>query len=182
MHPAMKVLTRMRQERSLTPDAIRQVRIRTNSKIANILLHNQARDWLEAKFSMPFCCAAVLLRGRAGLNEFNDDFVRSPEVREMMQKIDYRAYDKIEPGYTNTTTLIELELTDGSVLKERVDFPKGSPQDPMSFEEVADKFRECAEYAAWPSAAAEEAIGLVRNLEKLDDASKLARLFGSNSN
>ena len=97
----------------------------------------------------------------------------------MMQKIDYRAYDKTESDYTNTTTLIELELNDGTVLKERVDFPKGSPQDPMSFDEVADKFRECAEYGNWPSGPTEEAIALVRDLESVDDATVLAAHFAS---
>jgi len=43
----------------------------------------------------------------------------------------------------------------------------------MSFEEVADKFRECAEFAAWDKSRAEEVVSLVSELETLTSIDRL---------
>ena len=49
----------------------------------------------------------------------------------------------------------------------------------MSFDEVADKFRECAEYGNWPVGRTEDVIAMVQGLESVDDAALLAALFAS---
>lgn len=176
-HPAMKVLAALRTEHGLRAEDVARVRIRTNARIHNILLHGHPGDWLEAKFSMQFGAASILVTGRAGLNEFSDDYVQSAAVQQMMDRIDYAPYDDAEPDYTNTTTFVTLELTDGRVLEDRVDYPFGSPHDPMDFAQVADKFRDCARYGQWPTEPTERAIELVADLENLTDVGELARLF-----
>ena len=168
-HPAMTLLRTWVREERLTPDRIRQVRLRTNANIVNTLLHNRPKTWLEAKFSLPFNAAAILVRGRAGLAEFTDAVVNAPEMQAMMKRIDFAAFDRIESGYTNTTTFIEIDLVDGKTLSGRVDYPKGSPQDPMSYDEVTEKFEECADYANWPGDKAARIVTLVREFETLPD-------------
>lgn len=59
------------------------------------------------------------------------------------------------------------------ILSARVDRGKGSKADPMSMDEVTDKFRECALYARWPAAKAEGAIALVRRLETIERVTEL---------
>jgi 2-methylcitrate dehydratase PrpD len=145
------------------------VRLRTNANVVNTLLHNRPKTWLEAKFSLPFNAAAILVRGRAGLAEFTDAVVNAPEMQAMMKRIDFAAFDRIESGYTNTTTFIEIDLVDGKTLSGRVDYPKGSPQDPMSYDEVTEKFEECADYAEWPDDKAARIVTLVREFETLPD-------------
>jgi hypothetical protein len=54
------------------------------------------------------------------------------------------------------------------------DFGKGSPAHPMSYEEVAQKFRECAEFARWDLSRAEEVVGMVRDLEELGAVERLS--------
>jgi hypothetical protein len=44
----------------------------------------------------------------------------------------------------------------------------------MSYDEVADKFRGCGEFAKWPSAKTESVIAAVKSLETLSDVSKLS--------
>jgi 2-methylcitrate dehydratase PrpD len=172
-HPAMTLLRTWMREQGVTADRVARVRLRTNANVVNTLLHNRPKTWLEAKFSLPFNAAAVLVKGKAGLAEFTDAVVNAPEIKAMMERIDFAAFERIEPGYTNTTTFIELDLTDGRTLKGRVDYPKGSPQDPMSYDEVAEKFRECADYAEWPADRAARIVALVREFEALADVRTL---------
>ncbi|MEM9683587.1 MAG: MmgE/PrpD family protein [Pseudomonadota bacterium] len=168
-HPAMTLLRRYVRENELKPTDVAHVRLRTNANVVNTLLHNDPSDWLEAKFSLPFNAAAILVRGRAGLAEFTDEIVNDPQIRSMMSRIDFSAFDEIGPDFANTTTFVELALTDGRTMTGRVDFPKGSPQDPMSFDDVTEKFRECAEFADWPAQKTERIIELVRGFERLAD-------------
>ncbi len=49
-----------------------------------------------------------------------------------------------------------------------------SPANPMSFDEVAGKFRECAEYSGWPDEKAERVVDMVRELEVLDNVRERA--------
>jgi len=53
------------------------------------LLHHRPKTGLEAKFSMEFCMAILLLRGKAGLSEFSDAVVRSADVQEMIGRVNF---------------------------------------------------------------------------------------------
>lgn len=172
-HAAMTLLRTWQREGRVAADKIKAVRLRTNSNVVNTLLHNRPTTWLEAKFSLPFNAAAILVRGRAGLAEFTDEVVQDPDIQAMIDKIDYAAFDTIQDGYTNTTTLIDIDLTDGSTVSGEVHYPKGSPQDPMSYDEVSEKFQECADYAEWPRDKAARIVDLVRDFEAIDDVRTL---------
>ena len=73
------------------------------------------------------------------------------------------------------TTLIDIELEDGRTVSGRADFGKGSPAAPMSYDEVADKFRENAEFAGMARGRALEIVALVRDLEGLSSLDALTR-------
>jgi 2-methylcitrate dehydratase PrpD len=76
------------------------------------------------------------------------------------------------------TTLIDIELKDGRKISGRADFGKGSPAFPMSYDEVANKFRENAEFAGMSRSKADEIVELVRGLETLSTLDDLsARLI-----
>jgi 2-methylcitrate dehydratase PrpD len=72
------------------------------------------------------------------------------------------------------TSLLKITMKDGKVFSGRAEFAKGSPSNPLSYDEVADKFRGCAEFAKWPTAKAESVIASVKSLEGLSDMTKLA--------
>lgn len=118
--------------------------------------------------------AILLLEGRAGLGEFTDEVVRRPDVQAMIEKVDFVVDTQAEAtGYHKMTTLIDIQLVDGRTVSGRADFGKGSPADPMTYEEVADKFRENAEYAKFPSGQAQQVVAMVRDLETLPSIDRL---------
>ena len=47
----------------------------------------------------------------------------------------------------------------------------------MSYEETADKFRGCAEFAKWPAEKAEAVITFVKSIETAPDVSRLTALL-----
>ena len=93
--------------------------------------------------------------------------VNRPDIRAMIRRIDYHPFDTVEAGYTNVTSFIEVTLADGTMHKGRADYPRGSPNDPMSFEDVAEKFTLCAASADWPAYKTARTIEAVAGLENL---------------
>jgi len=74
------------------------------------------------------------------------------------------------------TTILEIHLKDGRTISGRADFGKGSPANPMSFDEVAAKFLDCASFARWPASKARSIVETIRHLEDLPDVRTLTAL------
>lgn len=177
-HPGMTEMLRLLRENDIKAKDVVKVRVGTNHNMPNALIHHRPRNELQAKFSMEFCMAILLLEGRAGLNEFTDEVVLRPDVQKMIEKIDFVVDQEAEAaGYHLMTTLIDIELADGRHVKGRADFGKGSPAMPMSYDDVANKFRENAEFARFPKKSAEAVVAMVRDLESLPSISGLMALL-----
>jgi 2-methylcitrate dehydratase PrpD len=176
-HPGMTELARLIRENKIRAEEVERVDVGTNRNMPNALIHHRPKTGLEAKFSMEFCMAALLLYGKAGLNEFTDDVVNRPEVQRMIERVHFGVHPEAEAaGYDKMRTILEIRLRDGRSISGRADFGKGSPANPMTFDEVAAKFEDCAAFAKWPAAKAKGIIKTVRRLEDVPDVRALAAL------
>ena len=179
-HPGMGLALELILEHDIKPGQVERVSVGVNRQNVNALIHNRPRNELQAKFSMPFCIAILLLRRKAGLAEFTDAVVNRPDVKAMIERIDYNVHPEAEAaGYERMTTLIDIKLADGRTISGRADFGKGSPANPMSDDELAVKFRECAAWGGSPRTDAEKIIELVFRLDKLKNINELTRLLGT---
>ena len=176
-HPGMTEMLRLIRENDIKAEDVVRVRVGTNSNMPNALIYHRPQDELQAKFSMEFCMAILLLDGRAGLAEFTDATTERPDVKAMIERIDFVVDDKAEAaGYHKMTTVIDIELVNGRTIHGEADFGKGSPANPMSYEEVADKFRDCAAHAKLSRSSADEIVALVRDMETLPSLAPLMAL------
>ncbi len=173
-HPGMTEMLRLIKAHGIKAADVVRVRVGTNSNMPNTLIHNRPTDELQAKFSMQFSMAILLLAGRAGLGEYTDEMTHRADVKAMIERIDFVVDDEAEKaGYHKMTTLLDIDLKDGRRICGRADFGKGSPSDPLSYDDVAEKMRECSDYARWPRAKAEKVIAMVRDLEELPSIERL---------
>jgi len=179
-HPAMTELMRLIDANNLQANQVEKVDVGANHNMTTTLLHHQARTGLEGKFSMEFCLAILLLERKAGLGEFSDKVVQRTDVQQMIQRINFYVDPEAESaGFDKMTSILKIHLKDGKVITGRADFAKGSPADPMTFEEAATKFRGCADYAEWPKSKAEKTIAFVRTLDSAPNVSALLPLLSS---
>lgn len=179
-HPGMTEMSRLIRTHGIKAGDVRRVRVGTNSNMPNALIHHRPRDELQAKFSMEFCMAILLLEGRAGLLEFTDATVHRPDVMAMIERVDFVIDDEAEAaGYDKMTTIIDIEMSDGTVIKGRADFGKGSPANPMSYDEVAEKFHGCADFAGLDRQSADEVVAIVAEFEKQPSLARLMSLLAA---
>ena len=180
-HPGMGLMLDLIRSHDIRPELVAKVRVGTNRHMPNALIHHRPHNELQAKFSMEFCMAILLLERKAGLAEFTDKVVKRPNVQRMIEKIEFGVHPEAEAaGYEKMTTIIDIELTDGRKIGGRADFGKGSPANPMTDDELAGKFRECAAWGKLPKASADKVVDMVFGLEKLKSIRELTKLLARN--
>lgn len=178
-HPGMTEMLRLIKEHRIEAGQVHHVRVGTNHNMPNALIHHRPTNELQAKFSMEFCMAILLIEGRAGLSEFTDEVVMRPDVQAMIQKVDFGVDDEAEAaGFHKMTTLLTITLNDGRVIKGQADFGRGSPAMPMSYDEVAEKFLENCGFAKFDSGKARQVIDMVRRIEEVAYIRELTALLG----
>ena len=92
----------------------------------------------------------------------------------MLKKVHFGVHPEAEAaGYHKMTTILDIELADGRVISGKADFGKGSPSDPMSYDEVARKFRENTDYARFPVAQADAIVDMVAKLDGMPSIAPL---------
>jgi 2-methylcitrate dehydratase PrpD len=178
-HPGMSVMLDLIHGHDIKPQRVKRVAVGTNHNMPNALIHHRPVNELQAKFSMEFCMAILLIERKAGLAQFTDEVVNRPDVQALIRKVDFGVHPEAEAaGFDKMTTIIEVELDDGTTFNGRADFGKGSPANPMSDHELEQKFFECAEWGGVEAATARKIVDLVWKVEQLDDVRALTQLLG----
>ncbi len=96
---------------------------------------------VDTQFSMPFGAAVAALDGAAGLAQFTLEKARSPKIRELMNKVTLVKDPRIEQTFPQEwPARVSIELAGGERYEKFVRYPKGDPENPLSWDELAAKF------------------------------------------
>ena len=181
-HPTMDAMRRLVLKHDVQPDTIKAIRVRAGSNILNPLRYPIATNELEAKFCPAFMVSAIALRRKAGIHEFNDEFVQSAPVQALMRKVERVLDPEIEAkGWEKIRSTVEVDLLDGRKLVEHADERyRGGPDLPFTREELYEKWSDCASLVL-PQAAIDEVFELVDGLESLGEITTLVRALSASA-
>ena len=169
-HACINTALELSKKHGIQPDDVESIDCTVSELIATVAFYTEPRTGLEGKFSVEYCIARALHSGKVGLEDFSDEKVNEPEVRKTMKKI-RRHLDPSQRGLS----LIEMviKLTDGREFQQRSDeMLKGFPQNPLTREELATKYRGCAQLLLAPKDV-ERSMALIESLEDLGDITEL---------
>lgn len=173
-HPSMDAMLKLVTEHDLKPQQIKAVRLRAGSNILDPLRYKTAKTELEAKFCIPFLLSSIVIRRRAGIREFTDEFVSSDAVQQMMPKVT-AVFDRgIEAqGFDKIRSIVEVDLVDGRALVQASDDRyRGGPDRPFTREELHDKFTDCAGLLLSPRQM-QTALAQIESIETLKSIREL---------
>jgi len=137
----------------------------------------EAKGVVQAQMSIQYIVAVVLMDDAALLEQFSESRIADPAVMGLARRVEFVVDPEIDKLYPKRyPNRVEIILKDGRRFEERIDFPKGSVEQPMSFNEVAGKFRSLSGGAIAESRT-EQIIETVDRLEKLKDIGSLSRLL-----
>ena len=115
------------------------------------------------KFSTPYCIAAGFVRGNVGLSDFTEEAVRDPAVLALAGKVRY-AIDPNNPYPSNFTGHIRAMLSDGAIVEERQPHMRGGAHEPLSRQDIEDKFTLNARNGGWSAERSRDALAMLRGL------------------
>ena len=135
------------------------------------------RSAYEAKFSLQYSTAAMLVHGQVGVRSYMSEAIADPRVLELARKVqyetkEYTTYPAAFPGG------VRIRLRDGRTLEADVPYQRGGPENPMTPDEVRTKFRENAGLALGDAAVEALEEGVLA-LEEQDDLRSLFSLLSA---
>lgn len=158
-HPAVEAAIRLRNR--VRPEEIEQICVRTYDLAVAGHDHTEIPGSYSAKMSIPYATAAGFLYGKAGMQEFSEDTVKNPEVLNLARKIEVRAEDELSSAFPGIQAAIVTVKTRETEYTERVDFPKGEPENPLTDEEFRSRYEDLMEYAGIEAPVREEVFRMV---------------------
>lgn len=173
-HRGLDALIPILIENDIRPDAV-----------AEVVLTVPHRGWLDlaepdsglrSKFSIQYNLAEVIMSRKIVIESFDDDHSMRPEVRHLMRQIKLEVDTSIPSAYDQASNPVRIRLKDGRVFKGQVDTPHGNWDQPLTLNELLDKFRDNAERVMSRSAC-NQLVDQVMRLEDINDLSKLSDIF-----
>jgi len=168
-HPGMDAMRTLVIAKDIQAENVDRVVVRTGPNVIDPgpLRIAHATTALEGKFCVPFQMAAIILRRKAGLSEFSDAFVASDECQALQRKVEA----VLDPGIAalgkgRIVFEIELWTRDGSCYSQRsAEHYRGGPRNPLSWDELGEKFRDCASQLLTPERI-DESLNKAKSLEE----------------
>lgn len=179
-HPFIQMALALQQEHGFVPDDVTAICVGVGP-MQRMLVEPLARKQapavsIDAKFSVPFCTATALVAGSVGLDSFGEVQLRDPAILSLASRIDFEQPEGAE-SWRGDAGAISIELRDGRRLTASLAQARGTPDAPLSDDDLRAKFRDCAARAAVPlsAAQADDLATRILTLERCDDVGALFR-------
>jgi 2-methylcitrate dehydratase PrpD len=136
--------------------------------------HPEVKTGLRGKFAINYVVAVAFLDGKLAIETFADAKANDPQVQDALSKVRVIVDESIpEPG---PYCPVGVELQDGSRFAYTAKIAKGHPENPLTKEEILNKFRSNAKPVI-SEKQAEDLIGALLQLESIDNVRELVDLL-----
>ncbi len=143
-HAPISVTLDLVKEHDLKPDEIVKVHIRSLARAADILSDPSKYDPRTketADHSLPYVISAAIADRQVTPAQFKADKIMDPVIRAQLNKIEVVADPEIEALFPELQrVIVTITTTDGRELTKQVDYPKGDPRNPLTDDEILEKF------------------------------------------
>jgi len=150
-HPAVEAAIHLRAQAK--PDAVREIEVKTYDLAVSGHDHTVIPGSYSAKMSIPYATAVGFLYGRAGLQEFSEEAVRDTEILALTGKVRVSADDALSAVFPGIQAAVVTVRTADGEYSDRVDFPKGEPENPLTDAEFRARYDGLMAYAGVDPAA-----------------------------
>ena len=158
-HPAIEAALCLRE--SVKIEDIEQIEVRTYKLAIAGHDHTEIKSISSAKMSIPFCVALALVVGNAGLDAFTEDSIHDSVILSLTTKVKITEDEKLTALCPSKRASILTVKTKVGTISKQIDYPKGEPENPLTQNELEDKFRRLAKYGGLSETDCEEVIGEV---------------------
>ncbi len=178
----------IREQHGLKPEDIESITIvggtgGTQQLCEPLAAKRRPKVSIDGKFSIPFTTAVMMAKGNVTLRDYTEEGLRDPAVLAMADRVSYRAGTQPVTGKGGSQdvskTSVEIVTRDGRRFEHRPTSVPGDSKNPVSWERLEAKFRDCVSFSMKPVAADDlnSAVALIRALEAESQATKVLSLL-----
>ncbi len=143
-HTPISAVLELVREHDLAPEEVERIRIRSLARAADILADPSKYDPRTketADHSLPYVIAAALVDRQVTPAQFQESRILDSRIREQLRKVEVVADPGVEAVFPELQrAIVTIVTTDGRELTRQLDFPRGDPRNPLSDEEIEEKF------------------------------------------
>ena len=174
-HTGIDAAKRLREEENVSLDDIEKIDIGVVNYTSDKLSYTRPTTGLEAKFSMQYTVTRMIQDGTLSLDTFTDPWVNDPKIQAFIPKIEMYHDEEAEKKWRMGSRPADMHVTlkDGRKINKLVKISKGNKEVPLSYDELRDKFRDCARLCL-DDDTVEKAIGQIDSIESLKSITELA--------
>ena len=171
-HPAVEAAIHLRP--SVMASDVEEIDIKTYDLAVSGHDHTEIPGSYSAKMSIPYATAAGLIYGKAGLQEFTEERVKEKNILELTKKIHVSSDDALSAVFPEIQAAVVTIKTKNGEYTDRVDFPKGEPENPLTDEEFRSRYDGLMEYAGvLPSVSGEIYDTVYKENAKIEELVKI---------
>ncbi|MCF8038214.1 MAG: MmgE/PrpD family protein [Desulfohalobiaceae bacterium] len=98
---------------------------------------------VDAQFSMPFGAAVAMHFGKAGLDQYTEEVIQMPVIQDLMKLVTCEKDPALDREFPKKwPASVKLVTKKGQTYSTRIDYPKGDPENPLTWDELAQKFHD----------------------------------------
>ena len=147
-HPPIEAVIHLRNQYGITADHVRSIKVETYDLAVKGHDHTDIKGAYSAKMSTPYSTAVALIYGKAGLQEFEDSVLGDDIVNHLTKKVIVIADNELSSIFPDKqSAIVTITTIDGNTCSERVDYPKGEPENPLTDDEFWQRYEALMAYA-----------------------------------
>ena len=179
-HTPISAVLDLVKTNDLHPDLVEKIQIRSLARAADILSDPSKYDPRSketADHSLPYVIAAALVERQVTPVQFAMPKILDPKIREQLQKVEVVADPEIEKVFPALQrVIVHIHLKDGRSFSKQLDYPKGDPRNPLTDQEVEEKFAALAD-GVLSTGAQKRLRDAIWNLERVGSVTELMALM-----
>jgi 2-methylcitrate dehydratase PrpD len=178
-HPAIDAAQDLYENENVRADDIEKIDIGVTEYTYDKLSYTDVGDELQGKFSISYPVARMFLDGKVRLSNFGGKNIMEPRAQDLIKKTTMYVDEKIERNWesgTNRPCRLIVRLKNGKTFERLVEKSRGDPANPLSREELREKFRDCAGLC-FDKPTIEETIQVLEKIDQLKKITILTKLM-----
>ncbi len=176
-HPALDTVLSLSRQHSIDASQVQWVEVTTIPFASEFMAYDDPENQLSAKFSIPHAVAAALIRGRTDVTSFYPEQVEEKAIRQLASRVKVDTDPEMAMRrHDYPSARVAIGLRDGQRLEDETIIVRGDRANPVTRQELVDKFLFLSEGIVGEKAAG-EVVRTAHSLQGVADVREFTRLL-----
>ncbi len=182
-HPFVQATLDLARTHDIHPQDVREIIVSVGKRQMALCeplgLRQNPPTTVDAKFSIPFTVAIALGRRQCTLKDFAADAIKDPSILKIARQVSIKPDPQLDAGKGIQGGIVEIKTRDGKPHLKKVDIIYGNPKNPISKEDLIEKFKDCLSWSAklLTKQKINKTATTLDHLEEVDDVREVIKLL-----